>query len=166
MTAGTFWDRVDASGDCWEWQGPRARGYGRVSIDGRMRPAHRVAYETLVGPVPEGLVLDHLCRVRACVNPDHLEPVTNRENVLRGVGPTARHAVQTHCGKGHPFTPENTYWSEKAGRRCRACDLASVTARRIRGRQDPEWRERQRVYKREAKRRRRAVLPAWRKAAA
>jgi len=83
-----FWARVDkaAPGGCWIWTGAvEGKGYGAPSINGVKRPAHRLAYEDLVGPVPEGLHLDHLCRVRRCVNPAHLEPVTSRENTLRGV---------------------------------------------------------------------------------
>ncbi|MFI1562215.1 HNH endonuclease [Streptomyces sp. NPDC020490] len=83
-----FWARVDktAPGGCWVWTGSvESKGYGAPTINGAKRPAHRVAYEDLVGPIPEGLHLDHLCRVRRCVNPEHLEPVTSRENALRGI---------------------------------------------------------------------------------
>lgn len=83
-----FWDRVDKDGPggCWIWTGSvEGKGYGHPTIAGKKHPAHRLAYELLVGPVPEGLHLDHLCRVRRCVNPEHLEPVTSRENSLRGV---------------------------------------------------------------------------------
>src|SRR2546421_6548023 len=72
-------------------------GYGRLSYRGRLYLAHRLSYESAIGPVPAGLQLDHLCRVRCCVNPAHLEPVTGRENVLRGISPAARAAKATHC---------------------------------------------------------------------
>lgn len=112
---------VDSDG-CWIWQGRLSRlGYGQVWADGRNREAHIVVYELLVGPVPVGLELDHLCRKRACVRPDHLEPVTHRENTLRGDGPTARNARKTECDHGHPFDEHNTVWLSDGRRDCRAC---------------------------------------------
>jgi hypothetical protein len=98
-------EKIDLTdpGGCWPWLGTRPNGYGMVDVDGPMRKAHRVLYELVVGPVPGGLVLDHLCRNRACVNPDHLEPVTQRENALRGIGPTAENARKRRCLHGHPF---------------------------------------------------------------
>lgn len=83
---------VDASGDCWEWTGTRSIGgrYGAVRWEGRMRPAHRVVWEVLVGPIASDLELDHLCRNLGCVNPDHLDPVTHRVNSLRGKSPAIR----------------------------------------------------------------------------
>ena len=122
-----FWTKVKFTETCWLWQGSIAknRGYGTfrkahlVSVK-----AHRFAYEFCVGPIPEGLQIDHLCRVRNCVNPDHLEAVSPRENMRRGVSPAANHARKTHCIRGHEFTPENTrLYSRKRGleRVCRAC---------------------------------------------
>lgn len=106
---------------CWLWTGTSSRkGYGGFD----RRGAHRVAYETLRGPIPVGLTLDHLCRTPACVNPDHLEPVTMQINVLRGTGPTAINARATSCPKGHPYDPANTVVYFQAGsihRRCRTC---------------------------------------------
>ena len=118
---GRFWSKVEATGACWLWTAYRNRdGYGRFRLDGRISCAHRVAYEALVGPIPEGLDLDHLCRVRNCVNPDHIEPVPRGVNTLRGMGPPAAFARQTHCKRGHEFTPENTYeW--RTSRICRTC---------------------------------------------
>lgn len=107
---------------CWPWQGTIAgNGYGRFAIRGGSIAAHRFSYELLVGPVPEGLELDHLCRNRACVNPAHLEPVTHRANTLRGDTLTAANARKTHCIHGHKFTAENTYTQWGGGRGCRAC---------------------------------------------
>lgn len=79
-----FWSKVDASGDCWEWTGGRTdTDYGLFNVDRRMVKAYRFSYELLVGPIPDGLEIDHLCRMRHCVNPDHLEPVTRSENNRR-----------------------------------------------------------------------------------
>lgn len=122
-----FWDRVDKSGDCWEWTGIRNRGgYGLYVLSGPTRPrkarmAHRVAYEALVGPIPEGLDLDHLCRNRGCVRPDHVEPVSHRVNTLRGNTLTAINAAKTHCKRDHEFTPENTYRHKDGRRECWTC---------------------------------------------
>ena len=101
---------------CWDWVGTLSQGYGRM----RGASAHRIAYEQAKGPIPEGLTIDHLCRNRACGNPDHMQAVTNRENVLRGVGPTARNARKTHCPKGHPFDEANTF-TGRGYRECRTC---------------------------------------------
>lgn len=114
--------RVDVQGDCWLWIGPpSSEGYGRVHFDGGERKAHRHVYEVLVAPIPDGLHLDHLCRVRHCVNPDHLEPVQPRVNYLRGVGPTAVNARKSICAHGHAFTVENTVLLSGGRRRCRTC---------------------------------------------
>jgi hypothetical protein len=97
-------------------------GYGRFGWQGKSDFAHRVAYKVLVGPIPKGLELDHLCRNRACVNVDHLEPVTHRENVLRGTAPAAVRARKAYCKRGHEFTEENTRVDQKTGNRnCRTC---------------------------------------------
>lgn len=115
---------IDEATGCWLWQGCKTyQGYGRMIRLRANHMAHRVVYEDLVGPVPDGLVLDHLCRVRHCVNPAHLEPVTNRENILRGTGFAARKAAQSHCVNGHPLSGENIY-PYKGGRLCRTCRRA------------------------------------------
>lgn len=107
---------------CWVWQRfINPGGYGMLKIDGRTKVAHRDSYERLVGPIPEGLELDHLCRVRACVNPDHLEPVTGRVNILRGEGQGAKHARKTHCVHGHPLSGDNIWVSPQGWRRCLTC---------------------------------------------
>lgn len=124
-----FWAKVEKTPTCWLWLASRRRdGYGRFSLSkGRPVLAHRVAWEMARGPIPKGLQIDHLCRVRHCVRPDHMEIVTARTNVLRGDGPAAKHARKTHCIHGHKFTPKNTYiWN--GGRFCRACNLRAVTA--------------------------------------
>jgi HNH endonuclease len=132
-----FWAKVDKNGPipeyrpelgpCWPWTGAKTdRGYGET-WDGRVLYAHRFAYELLVGPIPDGLEPDHLCRVRHCVKaiadqhgPAHLEVVTHRENLLRGESPAAQQARRTHCPQGHPYDAENTSrWN--GHRYCLAC---------------------------------------------
>lgn len=113
-------------GRCWIWTGYlRDDGYAPICVrtEGRprTRPAHVLAWELVNGPVPKGLELDHLCRNHACCNPAHLEPVTRRENVLRGQNLTAMKARQTHCIHGHPFDEANTYRKANGARGCRAC---------------------------------------------
>lgn len=115
---------VSPSG-CWLWTGSlNTGGYGQLMVRaGVNRTVHRLAYQLLVGPIPQGLQLDHLCRTRSCFNPAHLEPVQARTNVLRGVGPAAANSRKTHCKHGHEFTPENTYLV-RTGRECRTCKKA------------------------------------------
>lgn len=138
---------IDASGDCWEWTGRlNSSGYGSLSvkIDGkwRNRMAHRLVWVTLVGPVPDGLTLDHLCRVRHCVNPDHLEPVTQKVNNARGYGPPSKNIKKLVCIRGHDdwrLKPHKA--SGSSYRFCRSCMRAdskrrpsrSTVARRLRG---------------------------------
>lgn len=124
LTWQRFWAKVEIGPGCWLWTAAGARsgnGYGRFHRDGRLLLAHRVAYEWLVGSIPDGLELDHLCRVRACVNPGHLEPVTLRENILRGESPSARNAVKSECPQGHPYDEANTYVDRTGRRHCRTC---------------------------------------------
>ena len=123
-------------GDCLLWTGyVDPKGYPRISIPGRKAAhAYRVAYELFVGPIPDGLTLDHTChngdpdcpggttcRHRRCVNPAHLEPVSQRENILRGKSRSAVLARRTHCPNGHPFDDANTYVTRAGVRHCRAC---------------------------------------------
>lgn len=120
-----FWARVEKTDDCWNWTGAKnSYGYGSIresSCSDRRVPAHRVAYEQLVGPIPAGLTIDHLCRNRACVNPQHLEPATHRTNILRGVSFSAVNARKTECIHGHPFDKANTRVERNGKRRCRVC---------------------------------------------
>ncbi len=125
-----FWSKVEQIPfhECWEWSGSHNHmGYAKFQYMWAEIRAARFAYELLVGPIPPGLHIDHLCRNRGCVRPDHMEPVSNRENVLRGVGPSAINAAKTHCVHGHPFSAENTRITLRRGiprRACRTCTRA------------------------------------------
>lgn len=151
-----FWARVEKGGSagCWSWLGPlNHQGYGLFYVTrGGRRVAHRVhriAWELLRSLIPDGLTLDHLCRNRGCVNPDHLEPVTSRENVRRGIGPTAINRRKTHCPQGHAYTPENTRRKAKRGdlveRFCRECQrlrnerILASKACRVCGKPVQQW---------------------------
>ena len=115
---------------CWLWTG-HVGPHGYARFDG-VAWAHRWSYEHFVGPIPVGLEIDHLCRNRSCVNPDHLEPVTRRENLLRGDTFASRNAAKTHCIHGHEFTPANTYVAAGGGRYCRTCRAERERRRKAR----------------------------------
>lgn len=119
---------------CGFWTaGTNEKGYGQFRVNGRTVKAHRWAYEYFIGPIPDGLQLDHLCRNRSCVNPAHLEPVTSRENILRGDTLAASQIKRTHCPQGHPYVGENLYTESDGRRRCRTCKAYRL--RRYRARQ-------------------------------
>ncbi|MET8404472.1 HNH endonuclease [Streptomyces sp900116325] len=128
-----FWSKVNKTPTCWLWTGPSRSGYGLFAWGSaktlKGHCAHRHAYELVRGAIPEGKVLDHLCRIPLCVNPDHLEPVTLGENVLRGIGTSAINKRKTHCVNGHEFTPENTRIGKTGHRACRACDRENARRR-------------------------------------
>lgn len=109
---------------CWIFTGTLDKdGYGRIVVPGMgTRLSHRLMYEAKVGPIPKGLEIDHLCRIRSCVKPEHLEAVTRRENSLRSESFAAINARKTHCIHGHEFTPENTYVKPNGHRQCRRCN--------------------------------------------
>lgn len=137
---------INSETGCWEWVGGRATaGYGRLWMgtrkEGRQELAHRFSYEIWVAPIPEGLHMDHLCRVRHCVNPEHLEVVTCRENVLRGNAPAASQARQTHCFNGHPLSGDNldkTGLNNHRRRWCKICISERKKRKRIRDREARE----------------------------
>ncbi len=141
-------EKIDRRGpdDCWPWKdAPMNDGYGRFWAAGKTMKAHRWVYEQEVGPIPDGLTLDHLCRNRICVNPRHLEPVPMTVNLLRGEGAPARNARKTHCKRGHKFTAENTHTDPTGRRCCRPCNCG----------------KRQRARDRNAAQARQRVLPTF-----
>lgn len=136
-----FWAKVDAMGVCWEWQAATDRGgYGVFNPHGTIVRTHRFAWEMLVGPIPEGLHIDHLCRNRICCNPDHLEPVTPGENARRGYATVYQKIWAdkiTHCPRNHEYTDENTHINKRNGtRKCRKCHRDRERERREARRKD------------------------------
>lgn len=126
-----FWNYVTRgqTGACWLWRGPvNSNGYGRLRWNERATYAHRIAYEIASGPIPDGLVIDHLCRQKNCVNPKHLEPVTALVNQLRGI----KGVLTTHCLNGHPYDEKNTgpVKGRPNGRYCRTCHREKMRKKR------------------------------------
>jgi hypothetical protein len=116
-------EQVTESG-CWLWLGVlNDRGWGeRIYVSGKFKSPHKAAYEEYIGPVPGKLQLDHKCRVRCCVNPWHLEPVTAKENLMRGNTLAAKNSAKTHCARGHEFSADNIYsFKTSRGRVCKKC---------------------------------------------
>lgn len=115
--------RIKFVGTCWEWDAPdTSNGYGNLYVGRKRMRAHRLSYEVFVGEIPEGLEIDHLCRNRACCNPDHLEPVTARENTLRSpISPTAINSRKLKCKRNHDLTGDNVYVSSLPRRVCKEC---------------------------------------------
>lgn len=122
-----FWTKVKTPsgiGECWLWQASKRSGYGVFSIGHKTVSAHRFTYQRIIGPIPVGYSIDHLCRNPACVNPYHLEPVTQRVNILRGIGPSAKNAVKTYCSRGHLLEGNNIEpgsWRKRGFRNCKPC---------------------------------------------
>ena len=120
-----FWAKVEPepNSGCWLWVAALdEEGYARFHFMGTNRNAYKLAFEVLRAPVPPGLFLDHLCRVRCCVNPWHLEPVSKRENAIRGDSRPAVNLRKAHCPRGHPYSPENTTFGRNRNHRlCRMC---------------------------------------------
>lgn len=121
-SAQRFWARVEKTAGCWLWGGTTSNGYGQLRREGHIIMAHRFSYQLVVGPIPEGLELDHLCRNPPCVNPAHLEPVTHGENMRRAM---PRNRGKTHCLSGHPYSEDNTYTYPNGRRDCKICRRAA-----------------------------------------
>ena len=127
-----FWEKVRKTKTCWVWTSSRlSHGHGQFRSDSGMVMAHRFAYESLRGPIPGGKVLDHICRNPPCVNPDHLELVTNVENVMRGISPHAINARKTLCARGHVLS---VHQSNQRWRMCRVCLSEQAKIRRLKRR--------------------------------
>ena len=146
LDAERFWSKVEKTDSCWVWVGARnPSGYGTFAAGSKKNNsrrdwrAHRYAYTVEKGSIPAGLDLDHLCRNPSCVRPDHLEPVTHRVNILRGVGTASRNAAKTHCPQGHPYDEKNTYVSRTGARLCRACNRIKVSFYKKRKRLGLGW---------------------------
>jgi hypothetical protein len=142
----------DLESGCWLWTGARIwSGYGLFTVGkGQLRRVHRLAYEWFIGPIPDGLDVEHACHTRdetcrgrgqscphrACVNPTHLEAITHHENLLRGDTIPARHAAKTHCPQGHPYAGSNLYITPRGGRACKTCQRANNKIYKQRERKD------------------------------
>lgn len=157
---------IDGDG-CHVWVGSRTRGYGMVHVDGRMRYVHRVRYEREIGPIPEGMTLDHFaCNNGAggCCNPLHCRPVQPRENALRGDTVAAANAAKTHCPRGHPFRAENLSRSAlRAGiRKCQICQMEAQRVCRAKKPRTDAVRAAEAAYARVLRARRKARTPFFR----
>lgn len=127
-----FWNKISVSeSGCWEWQAAKKSGYGYYKSSGKTGRAHRIAYAILVAPIPDSLVCDHLCENKGCVNPNHIEPVTDRINIMRGPAPSSMNAKKTHCIRGHKFEP-GSYYSSQGWRDCKKCKAINDQARKSR----------------------------------
>lgn len=139
---------INPISQCWEWTASLdKKGYGQFELNGRNRRAHEVAYELLRGIIPDGLEPDHVCKNTRCINPDHLEPVTHRENVLRGTSPMAINARKTHCGRGHELSGRNLGVRDGGNRYCKRCSADNLR----------KWYRNNREHNREYQRRRDAA---------
>ena len=153
-----FWSKVDKGKgrECWLWLGGRTAtsGYGRMNTLDGYEVAHRISYTILKGTIPDGQTLDHLCRNKLCVNPAHLEPVSLKENILRGIAPSAKNAEKIFCKRGHELTTENTRINRRADgrffRSCKTCEKIVAAKWRV---EDPKrWKQYMKDYHAQRKR--------------
>lgn len=121
---------INKSTGCWDWIAAKSYGYGCIGLGYKTYRVHRLLYAMTRGAPDPNLECDHLCRNRGCVNPEHIEMVTHRENILRGKAPQAENAKKTHCPSGHPYDDKNTIRRRRGGRDCRICNVARVRNRR------------------------------------
>lgn len=130
MNIDNFWSKVDKTDTCWNWKGTKnPDGYGLFRVDKIKVGSHRFSYELHKGKISKGFVIDHLCRNRSCVNPDHLEVVSNKENILRGISQSATNAKKTHCKHGHILSGDNLiiyFYKGKKHRYCKICSREKV----------------------------------------
>ncbi len=126
QAAARFWAKVDRAGDCWKWTGALdSSGYGRFWFSGKLVAAHRFSLTLAGQTLASGLVVDHICRTRACVNPDHLRQVSNRTNLIENsIAAAAIGVAKALCKRGHPLSGDNLRFNKSGSRRCRACDAA------------------------------------------
>jgi len=126
-----FLNKVQKTDSCWRWVGGKQeRGYGLIKINGKTRLAHRISYQLFKGELDDTLTIDHLCRNHSCVNPEHLEQVTIRENILRGEGIASHNARKTHCIRGHLLSGDDLHIRTDGKRYCLACDRIAKRERR------------------------------------
>lgn len=138
-----FWGKVNKTNDCWLWTAGLRLGYGQFWTNGYSHLAHRISYLLAHGALPpKELHIDHLCRVRNCVNPEHLEAVTPKVNILRGEGLSAKKARQTHCLQGHPLSGLNLYKDQYGYRQCKACKRWTQACR-----DSKRWASAERIWK-------------------
>jgi hypothetical protein len=127
-----FWSKVEGSGDCLVWAGAKSdQGYGTFNYMGENMPVQRAAYLLTYGAIPQGLQIDHLCRNRLCANPQHLEAVTQKENLLRGETIPAINLAKTHCVNGHKFISSNTIYRHRGNSICRTCIKCALSRSRV-----------------------------------
>lgn len=123
MAVNKFWSKVDKTGNCWEWIGSiLSNGYGQFWYNGKPQLVHRLSYENTKGEIPKELVINHICRTRHCVNPDHLEVITRGKNIQIGISANRN---KIFCALGHKYDQKNTYFRPTGYRQCRICQLIS-----------------------------------------